>query len=230
MKEVSENSRALTPLASTIRTDPAVSWWLKTSSVCEVNYAVSETKYFPNQSPRQSAEFWNQTLPEPLGKNQVFPDNNHKTVGGGVMNFLQAFSFFPKLMNHLYIHPQNCSGLIKHLLSDCLLCCWFSSIWLQPLWSGLILSILRWEITRGWQDWGKREEKCAVAFRANQQDWEGECCGPSICLPASFSLSGFLALCVYRSIILFFFHLSQLLSFASALSLRSLMRAGGVSQ
>lgn len=68
-------------------------------------------------------------------------------------------------MNHPHIHPQRCSGLIKHLLSDCLLCCWLSSIWLQPLWSGLILSILCWEITRGWQDRGKeREEKMSRGF------------------------------------------------------------------
>lgn len=171
VKEVSEDSRALTPVASTITTDTAVSWWLNTSSVHEVNYAVSETKYFPNQSPRQSTDLWNQTLPELLRKNQVFPDNNHKLGGKDyeyLADFLKAFWFFPKLMNHLYLHPQCCSGLIKHLLSDCLLCCWFSSIWLQPLWSGLILSILCWEITRGWQDWGKeREEKWAVALPAN---------------------------------------------------------------
>lgn len=146
------------------------------------------------------------------------------------VDFSKAFPFPNKPVRHLHIHIQHCSGLIKHLLSDCLLCLWFSSIWLQPSWPGLILSILCWEITRGWQDWEEeRKEKWVAAFPANKQDWEVKAViHPSVFL--LLSLSGSLALCLYLSFTLFFFFpLSHRLSFSSSLSF-SLMRAGGVSQ
>ena len=140
---------------------------------------------------------------------------------------LKAFPFSTKLVSHLHIHSQHCSGLIKHLLNDCLLCLWFSSIWLQPLWPGLILSILCWEITRGWQDWEEeREGKWVVSFLTNKQDWEVN----AVIHPSVFLLL-FLSLQFPHSLplTLFFFPLSHLLSFSSSLS-SSLMRAGGVSQ
>lgn len=113
-------------------------------------------------------------------------DNYHEL--GEKLNtslFFIAFEFFTKL--------QRCSGLIKHLLSDCVLCCWFCSIWLQPLWPELILSILYREITRGWQDQGEeREQKWATALPAKltrQKGWKS----PSVHLPfCFFSFSRFL--------------------------------------
>lgn len=55
-------------------------------------------------------------------------------------------------VSHLDVHLRCRTGLIKHSLSDCLLCRRFGSVWPRPLWPGLILNILHREITRGRRD------------------------------------------------------------------------------
>lgn len=153
------------------------------------------------------------------------PDNNHKLGDNFNRNLLwrrlKAFPFSIRLVSHLYIHTQHCSGLIKHVLSDCLPCLWFSSFWLQPLWPGLILSILCWEITRGWQDWEEeRKEKWVAAFPCNKQDWAVKAVmHPSVFLLLFLSLCSLLTLCSISHSHFFFFPLSHLLSFSSSLSL-----------
>lgn len=143
------------------------------------------------------------------------------------VDFLNAFPFWTKPMSHFHAPIQHSSSLIKHLLSDCLLCLWFSSIWLRSPWPELILSILCWEITRRWREW--EEEEREEERRPCQQTklrWNLWSSRLSECF---FFLTGSLAQSHYHSFTLLFLLLSHSLFPTSSIS-SSLMRACGVSQ